>query len=182
MWIIIPIAAILLILIIGVFMYNNLIKSKLKVENSWAIIDTQLTRRFDLIPNLQEIVKGYTKYEENTLIGIVKSRNQYSNSNTMEDKVKALDNSENYLKSLFALAESYPDLKANQNFLNLQNQLAEIESKIAFSRQFYNDAVLLYNKAVMLFPQNIVAGIFKFKTIKFLESNEAKRENIEIRF
>lgn len=163
-------------------MYNNLVKSKLKVENAWATIDTQLIRRFDLIPNLQEIVKGYSKHEENTLIEIVKVRNQYANANTIQDKVKAADNCENYFKSLFALAEAYPDLKANQNFLALQNQLVDIESKIAFSRQFYNDTVLMNNNAVMSFPQNIVAGLFKFKTIKFYEINEAKRENVEIKF
>ncbi|HHT98342.1 MAG TPA: LemA family protein [Clostridiales bacterium] len=129
-WIIISlvIPVILLLIIFAILMYNNLVKSKLKVENSWATIDTQLIRRFDLIPNLQELVKSYVKHEKDSLIEITKIKTQYVNADGIEGKIKAADDCETLFKSMFALVEAYPDLKANQNFLNLQNQLAEIEN------------------------------------------------------
>lgn len=181
-WLIISIIVVLLIIFVVIGMYNNLVALKLKVDNAWATIDTQLKRRFDLIPNLLESVKGYMKYEENTLKEIIEARNSYSNAKSMEEKAAAESTLANNLKSLFALAEAYPDLKANESFLNLQDQLAETENKIAYSRQFYNDVVQMYNTAIMSFPQNIIAGMFKFTAKSFFEASAEEKENVKVQF
>lgn len=180
-WIILAIIVIIIILIIA--LYNNLVNLKMKVKNAWAQIDTQLARRFDLIPNLIETVKGYSIHEKETLEKIIQARNSYINSNEIEDKTKANIELTNNLKNLFALAEAYPDLKANQNFLSLQTELSNTEDKIAYSRQFYNDTVQIYNTAILRFPSNLFAKILGFKEIEFFELNEKnKKENINIKF
>lgn len=181
-WIIAIIAIIVILLIIFVLMYNGLVKAKLKVENAWSTIDTQLLRRFDLIPNLVETVKGYAKHEEGTFAEVVKYRNQYADAKTMDEKVASADKFETCLKSLFALSEAYPQLMANTQFLNLQTQLSELESKIALARQVYNDTVLMYNKSVMSFPQNIVASMFNFTILKFFEVTAEQKENVQVKF
>ena len=158
------IGVIVLILIWFIATYNSLVVLRNKKDNEWSQIDVQLKRRADLIPNLVETVKGYAKHESETLEDVVKARNTYVTATTENDKVKASNELEGALTKLFALAESYPDLKANTNFISLQNDLKETEDKISYARQFYNDAVLTYNNKVTMVPSNIVASIANFKT------------------
>lgn len=179
-WIILIIAIVLILAFMSI--YNNLIKLKHRVENAWSQIDVQLQRRFDLIPNLVETVKGYAGHEEETLTKVIEARNQYQSAKTNEDAMKANNELTNMITKLFALSEAYPDLKANQNFLNLQNDLKDTEEKIAYARQFYSDAVLKYNNNIQTFPNNLIAGIFGFKAEKFFEAEEAEKENVKVDF
>lgn len=180
-YIIIAIIALLVIFVIAI--HNNLVTLRMRVKNAWAQIDTQLKRRFDLIPNLVETVKGYMVHEESTLENIVTARNKYTNASTFDDKTQANQALTNTLKSIFALAEAYPELKANENFKSLQNELSETEDKIAYSRQFYNDTVEIYNTAIFKFPSNLVANIFGFKEETFFEIIDSKeRENTKVSF
>ena len=183
-YIIIGIIVILLVMIIGfvISTYNKLVKLKNSVRDQWSQIDIQLKRRFDLVPNLVETVKGYAKHEEETLKSVIEARNAYQSSNTHESSLAADAELTKSISKLFALAESYPDLKANQNFIGLQNELSETEEKISYARQFYSDSVLKYNNAVQMFPTNIIAGIFNFKEEKFFEATEVERENIKVDF
>ena len=181
-WIIILIVVIVLILAV-VGMYNSLVRSKLRVDNAWAQIDTQLKRRFDLIPNLVETVKGYAKHESETLEKVIAARNSYTAATTETAKAEADNMLTNSLKSIFALSESYPELKANENFASLQSELTTTEDKIAYSRQFYNDAVQMYNTQIMVFPKNIIANMFGFKEKTFFEvKDEAQREAVKVQF
>ena len=180
--IIIIVAIVVLVLLWIVSVRNSLVKLRNKVRNQFSQIDVQLKKRFDLIPNLVETVKGYTKHEKGTLEAVVKARNSYLSANTPEDQMAADGELTKTLNKLFALAENYPDLKANENFMNLQQQLSEVEEKISYSRQFYNDAVMTYNNKIELFPSNIVAGMFNFKQEKLFEAAEAERENVEVKF
>ena len=180
MWIAIIILAVLVLLVIGC--YNSLILLRNKVRDQWAQIDVQLKRRFDLIPNLIETVKGYTKHESETLENIVKVRNTYASANTPQEAMEADGELNKAVSRLFALAESYPDLKANTNFLQMQDELKETENKIASARQFYNDVVLRYNNKIQMFPSNIVAGLFGFKTEAFFEANKEEKENVKVKF
>ncbi len=179
-WIILGIVVILILIIIS--LYNNMVNLRLKVKNAWAQIDTQLKRRFDLIPNLVETVKGYMTHEEETLTKIMEARNKYTSATDISTKSEANNNLTNGLKSIFALSEAYPDLKANQNFSVLQNELTETENKIAYSRQFFNDTVQMYNTAVMTFPGNIFAKIFGFNEENFFQIDESQKENVKIEF
>ena len=159
----------------------------MRVKNAWAQIDTQLKRRFDLIPNLVETVKGYTKHEEETLTKVIEARNKYvAASGSVEGSAEAEKTLNASLKQLFALAEAYPELKANENFTALQVELSGTEDKIAYSRQFYNDTVTMYNEALMVFPNNIVVSMFgagKFEEAKFFEiDNEEERKNVKVQF
>ncbi len=178
--IIIAVLVVLLLWVIGC--YNGLVQARLKLQNQFAQIDVQLKKRFDLIPNLVETIKGYTKHESETLENVVKARNTYLSATTPEDKMAANKEITNAMTKLFALSESYPDLKANTNFIEMQNTLKETEDKIAYARQFYNDAVMKYNNKVQTIPTNIVASIFGFKTEKFLEATETERENVKVQF
>jgi LemA protein len=180
LWIILGIVAVLAIFIVQV--YNSLIQLKNKVDEGWADIDTQLKRRYDLIPNMVETVKGYAKHESKTLEAVIQARNVAMNANTPEAKVQAENALTGTLKSLFALAESYPDLKANQNFLDLQATLKEIEEKLQLSRRYYNATVRDFNTKIEIFPNNIVAGMFKFDRRKFFEIAEEQRENVKVSF
>ncbi|MDD2376893.1 MAG: LemA family protein [Clostridia bacterium] len=174
---------VVLVILIVIFIYNNLVSLKLRVQNAWAQIDTQLKRRFDLIPNLVETVKGYAAHEQGTFEKIVEARNSYTNATTVAGKSEANNMLSDTLKSIFALAESYPDLKANQNFAALQVELASTEDKVAYSRQFYNDTVQMYNTAIMTFPSNILAGMFNFKEEVFFEIADVKeREAVKVQF
>jgi LemA protein len=174
---------VLVIIIIIIFIYNNLVSLKMRVKNAWAQIDTQLKRRFDLIPNLVETVKGYAAHEQGTFEKIVEARNNFTKATSVEDKSQANNMLSESLKSIFALAESYPDLKANQNFAALQVELSSTEDKVAFSRQFYNDTVQMYNTAIMTFPSNIFAGMFNFKEESFFEiADEKEREAVKVQF
>ena len=172
--------------VIGI--YNNLVNKRNRVKNAFAQIDVQLTRRYDLIPNLVEAVKGYMSHERGTLEAVINARNAASASLDVAkldpsnaDAIKKLGASEgllgNALGRLFALSEAYPDLKANQNMMQFQEELSSTENKVAFSRQAFNDSVLGYNNAVQNFPNNIIAGMFSFESASFLEiESEEKRE------
>ena len=180
MWILIVIAVLVILVIL---MYNNLVGLKMRVKNSWAQIDTQLKRRFDLIPNLVETVKGYAAYESQTFEKIVEARNIFNNSTSVSDKSTANNSLNESLKSIFALAENYPDLKANKNFETLQIELSSTEDKVAYSRQFYNDTVQMYNTAIMTFPTNIFAGMLNFKEESFFEVTDAsQKESVKVQF
>ena len=179
-WVIGIIVVVLILVIIST--YNSLVGLRNRVKDQWAQIDVQLKRRFDLIPNLIETVKGYTKHESETLENIVKVRNTYASANTPQEAMEADGELNKAVSKLFALAESYPDLKANTNFLQMQEELKETENKIASSRQFYNDVVLRYNNKIQMFPSNIVAGLFGFKTEAFFEANKEEKENVKVKF
>ncbi len=160
---IIVIAVIVVIVIAIVAMYNNFVKLRNLVDNAWAQIEVQLQRRLDLIPNLVETVKGYAKHEKGTLEEVTKARSAVANATTPQDKMAADNFLTGTLKSLFAVAEAYPDLKANTNFLDLQKQISDTEDKISYMRQSYNDCVMKYNNSLQTFPGNIFAGMFGFK-------------------
>ena len=176
------IGVILLLIVFVASTYNKLISNRNKVKDGWSQIDVQLKRRADLIPNLLETVKGYAKHEKGTLEDVVKARNTYLAANTVEEKDKANKEMTSALNKLFALAESYPDLKANENFLDLQAQLKDVEEKISYARQFYNDSVLAYNNKCEVVPSNIVAGLFHFEKEKFFEASEEDRKNVKVEF
>ena len=182
MWWIIIIVIVVLIIAWVFATYNKLVDLRNRVKDQWAQIDVQLKRRFDLIPNLVETVKGYAKHESETLEAVIQARNTYVSATTPEAQMKADGDLEKAISKLFALTESYPELKANTNFQHLQQELTETESKIASARQFYNDTVLLYNNKVEMVPSNIIASIFKFKKETFFEANEAERENVQVKF
>ncbi len=179
-WIIVGIVVILLIFVVS--NYNKLVSLRNKVKDQWSQIDVQLKRRFDLIPNLIETVKGYAKHESETLEKIVEARNSFVTAKTPEEEMKANSELTNVISRLFALTEAYPDLKANTNFTKLQDELTETEDKISYARQFYNDSVLLYQNKLEMFPSNIIAKIFGFKEEPFFEANETEKENVKVKF
>jgi LemA protein len=152
--------------------YNRLITLRNQVENAWAQIDVQLKRRYDLIPNLVETVKGYAKHERDTFEKVIQARSTAMNATGVAERAQAENALTGTLKSLFAIAEAYPELKANQNFTSLQEELAGTENKISFSRQFYNDNVMTYNTRIEQFPTNLIAGMFNFARREFFEVKE----------
>lgn len=162
--------------------YNKLVKLRNSVKDGWSQIDIQLKRRFDLIPNLLETVKGYMKHEKDTLEAVIKARNSYQSATTNEEAMNADSELTKSISKLFALAEAYPELKANENFNKLQQELSETENKISFARQFYNDTVLKYNNEIQMFPGSIIASIFGFREEKFFEATATERENVKISF
>ena len=168
------------ILIVALFAgtYNKLVNGREKVKNQWSQIDVQLRRRFDLIPNLVETVKGYAAHEKETLENVTMWRSRVSSAQTTEEAIDANAGLGGALGRLLVTMEKYPELKANQNFLKLQDELKQIEDKIAYARQFYNDAVQKYNVLVKRFPSNIVASMFKFKEEKFFEVDSSVRETV----
>lgn len=180
-WMILIIVGVLIILW-AISVYNKLIALRNRVKDQWAQIDVQLKRRFDLIPNLVETVKGYTKHESETLEAVIKARNTYVSATLPEDQMKADGELTKAISKLFALTESYPELKANTNFQALQQELTETESKIASARQFYNDTVMVYNNKVAMVPSNIIASLFKFEKEAFFEANETERQNVQVKF
>ena len=181
-WWVILIIVVVLIILWAISVYNQLIALRNRVKDQWAQIDVQLKRRFDLIPNLVETVKGYTKHESETLEAVIKARNTYVSATLPEDQMKADGELTQAISKLFALTESYPDLKANTNFQALQQELTETESKIAAARQFYNDTVMIYNNKVSMVPSNIIASLFKFNKEAFFEANETERKNVQVKF
>ena len=179
-WIILVLVVIVVLVSIGV--YNGLVKQRNKVENAWSQIDVQLKRRVDLIPNLVETVKGYAAHERETLDAVIQARNM-AQSATGPAEAAAADNVlTGALKSVFALSEAYPDLKANQNFLALQEELTGTEDKIAYSRQFYNDTVNKYNTKIQSMPSNIIAGMFNFTTREYFEAAGEARGPVNVQF
>lgn len=181
-WWIILIIVLVLIILWAISVYNSLVALRNRVKDQWAQIDVQLKRRFDLIPNLVETVKGYTKHESETLEAVIKARNTYVSATVPEEQMKADGELTRAISKLFALTESYPDLKANTNFQALQQELTETESKIAAARQFYNDTVMVYNNKVSMVPSNIIASLFKFNKEAFFEANETERQNVQVKF
>ncbi len=181
LWIILAILAVLIIAVIG--MYNGLVQSRIKVDNAWSQIDVQLQRRFDLIPNFVETVKGYMAHEKETFEKIAALRTSWANTNSISEKAKLDNELSTSLKTIMAVSESYPELKANQNFSDLSEELRNTENKISFSRQFYNDAVTMYNTKLQVFPSNIIAGMFNFtaRDLFKAESDEA-RKNVKVDF
>ncbi len=180
-WIILGI--IVLLIIAFVVLYNGLVTKRQNVKNAWSQIDVQLQRRFDLIPNLIECVKGYMAHEQSVLEKVTELRTSWANANTVVEKAELDNQLSNALKTIMAVSENYPDLKASQNFSELQEELRTTENKISFSRQFYNDSVTMYNTKLELFPSNIVASMFGFKpeTLFEAESQEA-RKNVKVDF
>ena len=180
MWIyiILGIVAILAIYVIATF--NDLTKTRNRVDEAFATMDVYLKKRWDLIPNLVETVKGYMKHEKSTLEEIVELRNKTYDKMTEEDKVDVNNKLTQVISKLFALAEKYPDLKANQNFMDLSVQLTKVEDEIANSRKYYNGAVRNLNDKVLMFPGNMIAGMLGFKTRKMFEAAETERENVKV--
>ena len=162
--------------------YNGLVSLRNKVKDQWAQIDVLLKRRADLIPNVVETVKGYASHEKDTLDAVISARSKAVSATTPEDEMKADGELTRALGRLFALTEAYPELKANTNFLQLQEELKNTEDKIAYARQFYNDSVLNYKNKIEMFPSNIIAGMFNFKPEPFFEVNETDREVPQVKF
>ena len=181
-WLIVVLVILVLLVLFIIGTYNSLITLRNRVKDQWSQIDVQLKRRFDLIPNLVETVKGYTKHESETLENVIKARNTYLSASLPEEQMKADGELTKAISKLFALTESYPDLKANQNFQELQEELQQTEDKIAMSRQFYNDIVMQYNNKVETVPSNIIASIFKFTKETFFQALEEERENVKVKF
>jgi len=179
--VILAIIAVLAISVIGI--YNGLIQLKNKVDEGWADIETQLKRRYDLIPNMVETVKGYAKHESKTFEAVTQARNMAMSAKSPEEKVQAENALSGTLKTLFAVAENYPELKANQNFMDLQATLKEVEEKLQLSRRYYNATVRDFNTKVEIFPNNLIAGLFHFVRRQFFEiENAQERENIKVSF
>jgi len=163
--------------------YNSLIKLKNRVKEAWSDIDVQLKRRYDLIPNLMETVKGYMKHEEGVLTKVTQARANAMQAKGIDAKGKAENMLSETLKSLFAVAENYPDLKASQNFLQLQDEISDTENKIQASRRFYNGQVRDFNTKIEVFPNNLIAGLLKFKAWDFFAiANEQEKENVQVKF
>lgn len=182
-YIVIAIIVVLVLLILYVIgTYNGLVSLRNKKDDQWSQIDVQLKRRADLIPSLVEIVKGYAKHESETLEKVIEARNTYMTAKTPEEEMKASGEVTQALNKLLALSEAYPELKANQNFLGLQQDVSDTEDKISYARQFYNDSVLTYNNKVQMFPSNIIAGMFNFTKASFFEVSNSDKEAPKISF
>jgi LemA protein len=167
LWIIIGLVALIIMFVWAT--YNKLIQLKNRIQNAWAQINVELKRRYDLIPNLVNTVKGYMKFEKETLEAVIQARNTCIKASGVSEQGAAENQLSGALRQLFALMENYPDLKSNQNVLNMQEELTNTENRIAFSRQFYNDIVLRFNESIMMFPGNIVASIFGFRKQDYFE-------------
>ncbi len=177
------ILAIIVVILIIISMYNSLVTSKIKVDNAWSQIDVQLQRRFDLIPNFVETVKGYASHESETFEKITNLRTSWANAGTIAEKADLDNQLSSTLKTIMAVSENYPDLKSNQNFSELSEELRNTENKISFSRQFYNDTVTIYNQKLQIFPSNIIANIFNFKPSElFKTDNDEARKNVKVDF
>ena len=180
-WILIILIAVIFVIAVGI--YNALVNLRNRCDNSWAQVDVQLRKRYDLIPNLVETVKGYAKHEREVFEKVTEARSKAINAGTVNEQGQAENMLTGALKSLFAVVENYPELKANQNFLMLQEELAGTEGKIAYARQFYNDTVMKFSVKQQVFPSNIIANMFNFKEKEYFEIEEpAAREPVEVKF
>jgi LemA protein len=179
---IILLVIIVVVAIIVISMYNRLIVLRNRIENAWSQIDVQLKRRADLIPNLVETVKGYAAHEKEVFLKVTEARSALMNAKGVKEQGEANNMLTGALKTLFAVAENYPELKANQNFMMLQEELSGTESKIAYARQFYNDTILKYDNIREKFPTNIIANMFGFKEREYFAVEEASREPVEVKF
>jgi LemA protein len=182
MFLIIAIAVVVLLLLYVIVTYNGLVKLRNRIQNAWAQIDVQLRRRYDLIPNLVETVKGYAKHEQGTFQAVTEARANAINAQGPADQARAENMISGALKSLFAVSEAYPDLKANQNFLSLQEELSGTEGRISYARQYYNDAVLRMNTKIQSFPSNILANMFGFKEHEYFEADDTSRGPVSVQF
>ena len=182
---IIVLVLVVLLVLFVIFAYNGLVKARNRVDNAFSQIEVQQKRRYDLIPNLVETVKGYAAHERQTLEAVTAARANAINAQqegTLADQARAENALTGTLKSLFAVAEAYPDLKANENFLNLQEELTSTEDRIAYSRQFFNDSVLSYNNAIQTFPRNILAGMFNFEEREFFDAEPEASGPVRVQF
>lgn len=180
-WVVLAIAAVCVVGVIGI--YNALVQLKNRVKNAWSQIDVQLKRRHDLIPNLVETAKGYMKHENQTLENITKARSAAAGAGTVGEKAKAEGSLSGAIGRFMLVVENYPDLKANKNFLSIQEELTSTENKIAFARQGYNDQVLFFNNKIQMFPSNVIAGAFNYKTEEFFElEGKEERKTPKVKF
>ncbi len=179
---IILIAVVVLLLLYVIVTYNGLVRLRNRIQNAWAQIDVQLRRRYDLIPNLVETVKGYAAHEKGTFEAVTQARANAINAQGPAEQAQAENMISGALKSLFAVSEAYPDLKANQNFLSLQEELSGTEGRISYARQYYNDSVLRLNTKIQSFPSNILAGMFGFKEHEYFEADEGSRGPVSVQF
>lgn len=183
MEIFIVLGVIFVLAIVVICNYNSLVKHRLMTKNAWSQIDVLLQKRYELIPNLVEIVKGYAKHESSVLENIAKLRTNRENASNLGEKIEVEKEMSDSIKYIMAIAESYPELKANQNFMALQHELSELETKIAYARQFFNDAVTIYNTKIEVYPSNLFAKLFWFKEVNLfqMESNDV-RNNVNVNF
>jgi len=183
---VIPVIIIVVVLVLlalyVIVSYNGLVSLRNRIENAWAQIDVQLKRRYDLIPNLVETVKGYASHERETLDAVIQARNAGMSAEGPHDQAEAENQITGALKSIFALSEAYPDLKANQNFAQLQEELTGTEGRIAYARQFYNDTVYRYNTKTQSFPSNILAGMFRFSEREYFQADDESRGPTQVSF
>lgn len=180
-----PLILLILLGVIAFFvigLYNSLQKLKVRIKEAWSQIDVQLKRRVDLIPNLVETVKGYASHEKEVFENVTKARSALMGAQNPKEAGEADVALTGALKSLFAVAEAYPELKAQDSFANLQNELSDTEDKVAYARQFYNSVVKSYNEKIVVFPANLIAGIFGFKQEEFFEAEESEREAVKVDF
>ena len=179
---VVVIGIVALVGVVMVVMYNGLVRARVRTREAWSGIDVQLKRRADLIPNLVETVRGYAAHERETFENVTRARAMLQQAGTAAEAAQANNFLTQTLRSLFAVSERYPDLKANQNFMDLQNELSDIEEKIAFARQFYNRNVMSYNTRIQTFPNVVMANMFGFERFEFFEAEEAAREAPEVSF
>jgi LemA protein len=182
LWVIVIVVIVVLLLLAVVVMYNRLVRLRNRAENSWAQVDVQLRRRYDLIPNLVEAVKGYAAHERSTFEEVTRARTAAQQAQGVEEQAKAENVLTAAIGRLFAVAEAYPELRATENFQQLQAQLADVEQNIVVARQVYNDAVLTYDNALETVPTNIVAGLFNFRPRVYFETEDATREAPSVQF
>jgi LemA protein len=179
------IVIVVIVVLVGIYViasYNGLVSLRNRIENAWAQIDVQLKRRYDLIPNLVETVKGYASHERETLDAVITARNAGMNAQGPAEQAQAENMISGALKSLFALSEAYPDLKANQNFSQLQEELTGTEGRIAYARQFYNDTVYRYNTKIQSFPTNVMANMFSFSEREYFQADDESRGPTQVSF
>lgn len=180
MWAYIIIAIIVLIVVYALALYNSFVKLNNKVKEAFSTMDVYLKKRWDLIPNIVETVKGYVKHEKDTLKEVVELRNSAYDKMSDEEKIKTNEKLSSGISEIMALAEAYPDLKANENFKDLSNQLTKVEDEIANSRKYYNGVVRMYNNKVEMFPSNVFAGLFGYKSKAMFEVSSNERENVKV--
>jgi len=180
--VIVVVAIVVVLGLLVVAMYNRLVRDRNRVDNAWSQIDVQLKRRYDLIPNLVETVKGYAAHERGTFEAVTRARADAIGAQGVREQANAENVLEGALKSLFAVAEAYPDLKANQNFLSLQEELTSTEDRIAYARQFFNDSVLKYNTRIQSFPANVMAGMFNFGPREYFEADAESTGPVQVQF
>ena len=179
-WIVLGVLVILVLLALGA--YNRLVALRQRVGQAFADIDVQLKQRHDLIPNLVETVKGYAAHEKDVLEKVTQARSMVQSAQSLEQRQQAENMLTDTLRSLFAVAEAYPQLQANQNFMELQRELSDLEAKIAFARQFFNDTTMNYNTEIQSFPNNILAGMFNFQAMPYFQVDEVQRQAVQVKF